>query len=157
MQVHDAMEPNLILFALFLFLAGFNAGTMTTLQIQHYGIYAHVGKDNFADYMRANNKAARLPAILPAMLLLLASTALIIDRPQFMSGTEAIAAFVLNLVALASTLIWQRRIQGEMAETGYDEDRTRLLISTNWIRTVAFLVQAALATTIVLRALRTTN
>jgi hypothetical protein len=152
-QVPDAMDPSLILFAIFLFLAGFNAGTMTTLQIQHYGIYPQVGKENFAEYMRANNKAARLSAILPAMLLLPTSTVLIVNRPQFMSATEAVAAFLLNLFALASTFFWQRRIQSEMAETGYDEEKTQLLISTNWIRTLAYLVQAALATTIALRAL----
>ena len=38
-----------------------------------------------------------------------------------------------------------------MAETGYDAAKTRLLLSTNWIRTLAFLVQAVLATVILLR------
>lgn len=40
-----------------------------------------------------------------------------------------------------------------MAETGYDDAKTRLLITTNWIRTAAFLVQTLLATIIVTRAL----
>jgi hypothetical protein len=37
----------LILYGIYLFLAVFNAGNMTTLQIQHYAIYPFVGKENF--------------------------------------------------------------------------------------------------------------
>ena len=147
------MNASLLLFGLFAFLAAFNAGTMTTLQIQHYGIYSLVGRDSFAQYIRANNRAAVVPTILPAILLLVASALLVIARPPFMSLAEALLALALNVTQLASTFIWQRRLQAEMAETGYDEDKTRLLLSTNWIRTVSFLVQAVLATTIVLPAL----
>src|SRR5215467_11028368 len=35
----DSMDPSALQFAIFLFLASFNAGTMTTLQIQHYALY----------------------------------------------------------------------------------------------------------------------
>ncbi len=41
----------LIIFGVYLFLATFNAGSMTTLQFQHYGIYPHVGRDNFRNYI----------------------------------------------------------------------------------------------------------
>ena len=133
------------LFVIFMFLAVYNAGCMTTLQLQHYGIYHAVGKENFAGYMRANNRAAALPTILPALLLLLVSMALVFLRPEFIRGYEATVALGLNLVAFASTMVWQRRIQGEMAATGYDEQKVRTLIRTNWIRTSAHLLLAALA------------
>jgi hypothetical protein len=141
----------LTLFVLFLFLAIYNAGCMTTLQLQHYGIYPAVGKENFAAYMRANNRAAAVPTILPAMLLLLVSLALVFARPGFVRGYEAAAGLGLNLVAFASTMAWQRRIQGEMAVTGYDEQKVGTLIRTNWIRTSAHLLIAALAIVILLR------
>jgi hypothetical protein len=48
----------LTLFVVFLFLAIYNAGCMTALQLQHYGIYPAVGREGFAGYMRANNRAA---------------------------------------------------------------------------------------------------
>ena len=48
------------LFVVFLFLAIYNAGCMTALQLQHYGIYPAVGREGFAEYMRANNRAAAL-------------------------------------------------------------------------------------------------
>jgi len=141
----------LTLFVVFLFLAIYNAGCMTTLQLQHYGIYPSVGKENFAAYMRANNRAAALPTIVPAMLLLLSSLALVVQRPGFVRPYEAAAGLGLNLVALLSTFIWQRPIQGRMAESGYHEANIRRLIATNWIRTIAHWLIAILGTIILTR------
>jgi hypothetical protein len=146
----------LILYVVFLFLAIYNAGCMTTLQLQHYGIYPAVGKENFAAYMRANNRAAAVPTILPALSLLIVSVVLMVYRPGFIRPYEAAAGLGLNLVALGSTLVWQRRIQGEMAATGYDEAKVRTLIMTNWIRTAAHLLLAILVIMILLRVLALT-
>ena len=142
------------LFVLFLFLAIYNAGCMTALQLQHYGIYPAVPKEGFAEYMRANNRAAALPTILPGMLLFVSSCALAVFRPLFVGHYEADAAIVLNAIAFISTLRWQRKLQGEMAENGYDEDKVRLLIQTNWIRTISYWLLAILATSILVRVLR---
>ena len=139
------------LFVAFLFLAIYNAGCMTTLQLQHYGIYPSVGKEHFADYMRANNRAAALPTIVPAMLLLLASLILVVRRPEFVRPYEAAADLALNLVALLSTFVWQRPIQGRMAESGYDEAKVRRLVATNWIRTIAYWLIAILSIVILAR------
>jgi hypothetical protein len=145
----------LTLFVVFLFLAIYNAGCMTTLQLQHYGIYPAVGREGFADYMKANNRAAALPTILPAMLLLFSSIALGIFRPEFVAPHEENLAFVLNMIAFTSTIKWQRKLQGEMAESGYDEDKVRLLIRTNWIRTISHWLIAGIAITILVRVMRT--
>jgi hypothetical protein len=76
----------------------------------------------------------------------------VFDRPTFMPVLGAMIALALNLVALASTFVWQRKLQDEMTRVGYSEDKVLLLLRTNWIRTVAFLLQAAMATSIVMRA-----
>jgi|SRR5680860_216679 len=144
----------LILFGTFLFLAVFLAGNMTTLQIQHYGIYPFVGRETFKEYMQANNKSARIPSILPAMLLLLVNILLLFTRPKFLSATEVILCLALNIAALLSTFTWQRKIQGQMAITGYDESKINLLLSTNWIRTMVFLLQAIIALSITMNELR---
>jgi len=103
--------------------------------------------------MRANNRAAAVPTILPALSLLIVSMALIVYRPGFLRLYEAVAGVGLNLAALVSTFVWQRRIQGEMAATGYDEAKVRTLIATNWIRTAAHLLLAFLVTMILVRVL----
>lgn len=143
------------LFIVFLFLAIYNAGCMTTLQIQHYGIYPAVGREGFAGYMKANNRAAAVPTIVPGILLLLVSVGLVFFRAAFVTNSEGVEAFALNFFAFLSTILWQRRLQGEMAVTGYDEAKISLLIRTNWIRVVCYWLQAALAISIVLRVMRT--
>ena len=140
-------------FGIFVALAGFNAGNMTTLQLQHYAIYPFVGRESFVEYIRMNNRSAAIPSILPAMVLLLLSAVLVFDRPPFFSAAEAVVALSLNLIAFASTFRWQRRLQGEMAISGYDAEKSRLLNQTNWIRTSVFLAQAVLATSVLIRAL----
>ena len=132
-------------FLFFVFLAIYNAGCMTTLQLQHYAIYPSVGKESFANYMGANNRAAAIPTIIPAMLLLITSIALMFYHPTFVRTSEAAALLILNGIALASTFAWQRPLQGEMAVSGYDEMKVRRLIVTNWIRTIAHLLIAVIA------------
>jgi hypothetical protein len=139
------------LYLVFLFLAIYNAGCMTTLQLQHYGIYPAVGKENFAGYMQANNRAAALPTILPAMLLLGVSIVLWFRRPVFVRPREALLFVALNLIALVSTFAWQRPLQSEMAATGYDDAKVARLVATNWIRTVVHLTLGVLATLILTR------
>jgi hypothetical protein len=102
--------------------------------------------------MRANNKSAVIPSILPAMLLLIVNLILFFTRPVFMPLNLAIFSEALNVIALISTFVWQRKLQGEMAIEGYDESKIKLLISTNWIRTAAFILQAILAVSIIINS-----
>lgn len=142
-----------LVFAAFVFLAGFTAGGMATLQLQHYSLYPLVGAEQFKAYIAANNRAARLPSVLPAMLLLVSTALLTALPPPFLPRWIAAASLALSLVSLASTFTWQRPLQGEMALDGYSQRQTDLLLRTNWIRTVAHLLEAALATGAVVHAL----
>jgi hypothetical protein len=145
----------LTLFIIFLFLAFYNAGCMTTLQLQHYGIYPAVPREGFAEYVRANNRAATLPTILPALILFAVSVGLVFLRPSFVTSLQADGAFWLNAIAAVSTAVWQRPLQGAMAATGYDDGKVRLLIRTNWIRTISYWLLSALAISILVPVLRT--
>ena len=144
----------LILYGIYLFLAVFNAGNMMTLQIQHYGIYPTVGRENFKDYMKANNKSALIPSIIPALLLIMTNIGLVFVRPEFMPKSIAVLTLILNIIAFVSTATWQRKLQGELAVSGYDEIKIFLLISTNWIRTLAFFIQALIAVAVVMIAVK---
>ena len=133
-------------------MAVFNAGNMMTLQIQHFGIYPTVGKENFKNYMKANNKSAIIPSILPAILLIITNIILVFVRPDFMPKSIAILSLVLNIIAFISTATWQRKLQEDLAFTGYDEIKIFLLISTNWIRTLAFLIESIIAVAVIMNA-----
>jgi hypothetical protein len=135
----------MIIFLSFTFLAIFSAGAMLTLQVQHFALYPLVGREGFAPYIQANNRAAVFPAILAAVLVFFVSVALLFERPLFVPAWAALVAVVLNAVNIVSTMIWQGRLHGVLAASGYDERHVRLLIRSNWIRTAALLAQAALA------------
>ena len=144
----------LFIYGVYTFLATYNAGNMMSLQIQHYGIYPFVGKENFKNYMSANNKAAFIPAVLPGMLMLILSIVLMFMRPVFMTTNEAIVSLALNIIAFISTVKWQRKLQSDMASTGYDEAKIKLLLSTNWIRTIAFILLGILTISILIMAVK---
>jgi hypothetical protein len=144
----------LIIYAVYTFLAAYNAGNMMSLQIQHYAIYPFIGKENFKTYMIANNKAAFIPAVLPGMLMLILSIILMFIRPTFMTNNSAIASLALNIIAFISTFKWQRKLQSDMANTGYDESKIKLLLSTNWIRTIAFILLGILTISILIIAIK---
>lgn len=142
----------LMIYGVYTFLAVFNAGTMTTLQIQHYGIYPFVGIDNFKAYMKANNKAAFIPAVLPGLLLHILSIVLLFIRPSFMTFPEVVASLALNVIAFVSTFKWQRPIQEDMANAGYNEEKVKILLSTNWIRTIAFIILSIMTISVLIMA-----
>jgi hypothetical protein len=144
----------LIFYGIYTFLAAYNAGNMMSLQIQHYGLYPLVDKENFKSYMSANNKAALLPAILPGMLMHVLSIVLVFYRPAFVTTSEAMTSLILNIVGFISTFIWQRPLQAGMAKDGYNDAKIKLLLSTNWIRTVAFMVLGILTIWIIVAALK---
>jgi hypothetical protein len=135
----------MIIFLTYTFLAIFSAGAMLTLQVQHFALYPLVGREGFARYVQSNNRAAVFPAILAAVLVFFLSVVLLFDRPGFVPAWAASVAVVFNAVNIVSTMIWQGRLNGALAATGYDEKRVSLLIRTNWIRTAALLTQAVIA------------
>ncbi|HEY4966712.1 MAG TPA: hypothetical protein VII28_09950, partial [Puia sp.] len=107
----------------------------------------------FRNYMQANNDAAKFPSIIPVMLLLLMNIFLIFIKPDFLPLFTVMFFLLLNIIALISTFKWQRKLQGEMAITGYDAEKIARLISTNWIRTIVFLLQAFMVVVITIRAI----
>jgi len=105
----------LTLFIVFLFLAIYNAGCMTTLQLQHYGIYPAVGREGFADYMKANNRAAAVPTIVPGILLLLVSVGLVFFRPPFVGTLEGVTEARVGVYAFGDL------VQAELGTCAIDD------------------------------------
>jgi hypothetical protein len=129
----------------FVYLSFFSAGIMLVLQIQHFGLYPLVGKETFAAYISANNRAAVFPAILAALVLTLLSIVLLFLRPAFFSLSEAVICVALNFTNLISTMIWQGPLHQTLSRVGYDERLVKRLIRTNWVRTFALLLQSFIA------------
>lgn len=144
--------PSLI-FAVFVFFAIYCAGSMTVLQLQHFALYSKVGKENFKEYIYANNKAAYIPAILPAIVLLISTITLLFVRPSYMPAPFVMASLLLNLINIISTAIWQGRIHGQLEKDGFNAALLNKLTNTNWVRTSALFAQALIALYCVMNAL----
>jgi hypothetical protein len=130
---------------LFIGFSLYNMGNMMSLQMQHYSLYPLINPANFLNYIKGNNKAALFPAILPGLTNIVLSIILVIKKPETVSSMFVYIGLTMNLIAIASTVIWQARIQGQMAHTGFDATKIQTLISTNWIRTIAYSINGIMS------------
>jgi hypothetical protein len=135
----------MVVFWTFVYLSSLSAGVMLVLQVQHFGLYPLVGKEGFAAYVAANNRASFFPAIVAALVLMVLTIVLLFDRPPFLSAVEAAACVALHLTNIASTIVWQGRMHARLARTGYDHHSVNRLIQTNWVRAAALLFQSFIA------------
>lgn len=126
-------------------LSFYDAGQMWVLQLMHYPLYRDIGGAEFAAYVAANNRHAVLPAILPSLATLVLSIVLVFRRPPMLSVALVLAGVACNVAVLLSTLVWQGRLHGELARVGKSDVLIDRLVATNWVRTLSFTVQAALA------------
>jgi uncharacterized membrane protein len=87
----------------------------------------------------ARDHARRITWIVGPLMAVEGVTALVllVDRPDAMGDAAAWIAAALLGVALASTALIQVPLHSALAE-GHDADVCRRLITTNWIRTVAW-------------------
>lgn len=148
----NASSHSLIL-VLFIGLSLYNMGNMMSLQLQHYSLYPLIDPANFLNYIRGNNKAAILPAIIPGLTNMVLGILLVLKKPETVSLSFAYLGLAMNLIALTSTFIWQARIQGQMAHTGFDASKIQTLITTNWIRTIAYSVNGIMSIGLLLKFL----
>jgi hypothetical protein len=103
-----------------------------------------VGKEGFAAYIAANNRAAVFPAILAALVLTVLSAVLLFDRPAFLPFAIPAIGLGLNVVNIISTIVWQGRMHSWLAKEGYDATVVGRLVGTNWVRTAALMSQSVL-------------
>ena len=117
----------------------FMTGVIWFVQVVHYPLFARTGAAGFADYERDHARRTGWvvgPAMMLELLLALALAA--------RGGMAAWAGLALLAVIWLSTALVQvplhRRLQG-----GFDAAAHRRLVRTNWLRTAAWTLRAALA------------
>lgn len=115
----------------------FMAGFIWTMQLVHYPLFDRVGAAAFPTYETAHNRLFFRVAG-PGVLLTLASAVLLLFvRPPEVPLWAAILGLVLFAVIAGSTALLQAP-QHQALSGGFDRDAYEFLLSTNWIRTVAW-------------------
>ena len=121
----------------------FLVGLIWTIQVVHYPLFAAVGADRFVAYENAH---ARLITFVvgPVMLVEAATTVLlVVARPPSVPAWIVWAGLGLLAVIWLSTAFVQVPAHGRLAE-GFDEVVHQRLVSSNWIRTIAWSARGGL-------------
>lgn len=125
----------------------FMTGVIWIVQVVHYPLFGRVGAAGYEVY-QADHVRLISYVVLPAMLVELATACVLAWQSPTLCSPSHVSArtlWVANLVLLAviwsSTFLVQVPAHEQLAG-GFDADAHRRLVSSNWIRTVAWSLRA---------------
>jgi len=129
----------------------FMTGMIWFVQVVHYPLLARVGRTEFADYESAHVRLTTR-VVAPAMLLEAATAVVLaIDRPTHISAAACWAGLGLLVLIWSSTVMLQVPRHNALT-TGFEVRAHRLLVLSNWVRTVAWTARSLLALLILWQA-----
>lgn len=115
----------------------FMTGFIWTMQLVHYPLFDRVGEDAFPVYETAHNRLFALVAGPGVLVALVTAVLLLFARPPQVPLWAAVLGIVLLGVIMVSTALFQAPQHQELS-SGFDRGAYEFLLSTNWIRTVAW-------------------
>jgi uncharacterized membrane protein len=132
----------------------FMTGVIWIVQILHYPLFNMVGRENFAAYEAAHSNLITL-VVMPAMLLELILTAMIFFAPPAIipSSLNWLNTMLLGVVWFSTAFL--QVPQHAILSSGFDEKAYRMLVKSNWIRTVAWSARAVIAIVMVWLTMKT--
>jgi hypothetical protein len=142
----DAMPESFLKFILLTNVAAtlYMVGLIWCIQIVHYPLFAQVGRESFAAYETAHSSLITPVVGLPMLIELATAGLLLFFRSPVIRLSEAIIGVVLVAVIWLSTMFLQVPQHGILS-SGFDATAHQFLVSSNWIRTVAWSLRGALA------------
>lgn len=128
-------------------------GVIWTIQIVHYPLFSAVGVDGFAAYQAAHSRRISY-VVMPMMLIELATAALFVVVPPL-----PVAPAMLWIGLALAVLIWLSTFalqvpQHRVLSGGFNVRAYRLLVGTNWLRTIAWSLRGVLVLWLVAQAIR---
>ncbi len=118
----------------------FMTGLIWFVQVVHYPLFAGVGRDTWADYGE-KHRARTTFIVMPVMLIELAAAGWLAA-----TRTDGLAITGLALLALVwlSTFLVQVPLHARLG-AGHDAALMRRLVTTNWLRTIAWTARGVIA------------
>ncbi len=121
----------------------FMTGLIWFVQIVHYPLMGRVGGDAFGRYEAAHTRLTTWVVGPPMLAEGVTAIMILVRRPAWLPAWQAWTGLALLALIWISTAALQvpahRRLAG-----GFDPAAHRRLVSTNWIRVVAWSLRAAL-------------
>jgi hypothetical protein len=118
-------------------------GVIWIIQLVQYPFFSYVNTESFQKYHAAHTFWIT-PVVAPTMIIeLITSILIIFYPPQSIDLKLFYAGLILTLLVWASTFFIQIPLHNKLANS-FDGDAHRLLVKTNWIRTIAWSLRAGL-------------
>ena len=119
-------------------------GAIWIVQVVHYPLFSGVGEAGWASY-EAQHQSRITLVVGPAMVVELATAVwLVVDRPPAFPLWAVLAGAVLVGVTWASTAFVQVPLHNALSAGAFEAEAHRRLVATNWVRTAAWTLRAAL-------------
>lgn len=127
----------------------FMIGLIWMVQIVHYPLFDDVGRENYVRYQHRHQNNISF-VVGPVMLVELVTAALMIWYPPSQASRSAIyLGFALVVLIWLSTAFLQVPCHAKLV-SGFDPEAYRLLVRSNWIRTLAWTARGVLLVWMVL-------
>ena len=119
-------------------------GLIWFVQIVHYPLFAKVGRQHFADYEWLHQ--ARTAQVVGPLMLTEALTATLLLLSDLPPAARHLAWLGMGLLVLIwlSTVLLQVPLHRHLA-AGYDSRSAARLVSSNWLRTIAWTLRGLIA------------
>ena len=127
-------------------------GLIWMVQVVHYPLFAKVGTEHYESYQISHQSLTTLVVGPPMLVELLTAVLMIWYRPAIVPIWSIYVALGLLVIVWASTAFLQVPCH-EKLTSGFDASVHSRLVVSNWIRTVAWTVRAALLTWMLMRVL----
>ncbi len=126
------------------------AGLIWTIQVVHYPLFAKVCEADWVAFERSHQTRITI-VVAPLMLTELVTAAMLLLYPTRNAGWLPAAGAALVAVVWLSTVFVQVPLHNRL-ERRFDPAAIARLVSTNWIRTIAWTVRAVIALELLRRA-----
>jgi uncharacterized membrane protein len=121
----------------------FMTGLIWFVQIVHYPLFAGVGTERFANYEARHSTLTTFVVALPMLVELLTSVALVGQHFEGIAIWQRWLALGLTGVIWFSTAFLQVP-QHTLLSQGFNETANKMLVSSNWFRTLAWTLRSCL-------------
>jgi uncharacterized membrane protein len=130
----------------------FLTGLIWVIQVVHYPLFSYAERATYRAFAEAHGRRISM-VVGPAMLVELVTTAwLLASRPAALSFRAAWLGASLLVVTWLATALVQVPLHARLGE-GYDSRAHAWLVTSNWIRTVAWTARSVLLMRALARAL----
>jgi uncharacterized membrane protein len=121
----------------------FMAGVIWLVQLVHYPLMANVGAEGYRQYQQLHEKWITWVVCPPMLIELVTAILLITHSANQFAQWKVWTGIALVIVIWLSTAFLQVPCHSLLTE-GFDADAHRRLVSSNWIRTVAWTLRSIL-------------